>query len=600
MRRVALWIGIGMVNLDSASAEVVPLASGGRPMCVVVSQDGMSPPERHAAEELIQTLKQIIGSPPAYAAPERISENVIPIYVGNGTATARAFPDVSWKQLGPEEIVIRVEPQRILLTGGRPRGTLYAVSRFLQEFCRVRWWTPWASQIPHDPNLWVPVKQIRYNPVFEYREPFWYVAFDPQWAVRNCVNGQSARIPDEWGGCIRYKGFVHTFYRLVPPDPWFKRHPEWFSMINGKRTAGRAQLCLTNPELRDFVTERVRQWLKESPEANIVSISQNDWYGPCECPKCKALDEREGSHAGSLLDFVNDIASRLEKGFPHVAFDTLAYQYTRKPPRTIRPRHNVIVRLCSIECSFRQPLDDPMNRDFAQDLAGWSKICNRLYIWDYTTDFRNYLQPHPNWYVLGPNIRLFARSHVKGVFEQGAYQSYGAEFAELRAWVLAQLLWDPSQDDRALIQEFLHGYYGPAAPWIEQYMDLMWRASEGYKMRCFAPVNAPYLNFKTLAKAEELWHQAEQAVAENEELLARVRFGRIWLGSVWLARWDELRKECRNLGAHWPLPESRAEYARQWLRWTQGDPKRPWTHITRVREWGGNATPEKFVEPFLK
>ncbi len=47
-------------------------------------------------------------------------------------------------------------------------------------------------------------------------------------------------------------------------------------------------------------------------------------------------------------------------------------------------------------------------------------------------------------------------------FEQGAYQSFGSEMSELRAWVLAQLLWNPViKDDKRLIREFLEGYYGP-------------------------------------------------------------------------------------------------------------------------------------------
>ena len=73
---------------------------------------------------------------------------------------------------------------------------------------------------------------------------------------------------------------------------------------------------------------------------------------------------------------------------------------------------------------------------------------NRIYIWDYVTNFAHYVQPHPNLRVLGPNIKFFADNNVKGIFEQGAFQSGGAEMAELRAWVIAQMLWNPQQDGR--------------------------------------------------------------------------------------------------------------------------------------------------------
>jgi hypothetical protein len=456
----------------------------------------------------------------------------------------------------------------------------------------VRWWTPWATHIPKQAMLKIPSLDVRCRPVFEARDPFWYPAFDARWAVRNFSNSQSANIPDELGGCIRYKGFVHTFYSLVPPAEHFEKHPEWFSLRNGQRTHEHAQLCLANPGLRDFVVERVKQWLRESPEARIVSVSQNDWHGWCECDACRALDDAEGSHAGSMITFVNYVAEKIEKDFPNVAVDTLAYQYTRRPPRTLRPRPNVIVRLCSIECNFREPLGAPANAKFADDIRGWARMCDRLYIWDYTTDFAHYVQPHPNWFTLGPNVRFFAANHVKGVFEQGAYQGHGSEFAELRAWVLAQLLWNPAQDDRALINEFLEGYYGPAAPPIRAYLELLHTNSAGWNLTCYSPPNAKFLNFTTLAAAEKLWAEAERVA--TPEVLPRVKLARLWPRYVWLSQWDRLRKECSDAGAPWPLGDSRQAEAETWLKFAQGQPGLPWTRIKLVNEPG--LTPEQFVE----
>ncbi|MCP5520037.1 MAG: DUF4838 domain-containing protein [Verrucomicrobiales bacterium] len=589
--------------LALATTFAMPLQAGpvlihaGQPATVIVRQIGLSAPEESALQELAATLGEIAGQPiPVVDVGVQTPPNAI--IVGNGPAARAAFPDVPYDDLGLEEIVVCSRDGRLLLAGGRPRGTVYAVSHFLQRYCGVRWWTSWASEVPRRQELVLPDLEVRYAPPFESRDPFWYPAYDTRWAVRNFSNSQSAHIPAEWGGCIRYKGFVHTFYPLVPPQEHFADHPEWYSLINGERTVDRAQLCLTNPGLRAFVVERVKQWLRESPEARIVSVSQNDWYRPCECDACKALDDREGSHAGSMLDFVNFVAEQIESEFPLVAVDTLAYQYTRKPPRTIRPRPNVIIRLCSIECNFREPLEAPVNAAFADDIRGWAEICDRLYIWDYTTDFAHYLQPHPNWFVLGPNVRFFAANHVRGLFEQGAYQSYGSEFTELRAWVLAQLLWDPTQDDRALIDEFLTGYYGKAAPFIREYMAVMHEASAGWKLSCFSKTDTPFFNFGVLAQSEALWRKAEAAVADQPEVAERVHSGRIWLGYVWLSLWDKLRDQCHEANGSWPLPESKAEFGAQWLRWTEGDPAKPWTRITLVRE-SGVTNPAKWLETVL-
>jgi hypothetical protein len=299
-----------------------------------------------------------------------------------------------------------------------------------------------------------------------------------------------------------------------------------------------------------------------------------------------------------MLDFVNYVAEKIEPEFPNVAVDTLAYQYTRKPPKTVQARKNVIVRLCSIECNFREPLDSPSNTAFASDIRGWEEHAGRLYIWDYVTDFGHYLQPFPDWYTLGPNLRFFAAHHVRGVFEEGAYGSFGAEMAEMRAWVLAQLMWNPQQDDRALIKEFMEGYYGAASQPLEQYMKLMEEASKGVNVTCFMRTDTPFLHFKPLAQVEALWQQAEQAVANDEELLARVRQGHLAVQTVWLARWDPLREECAQSGGVWPFSVSREEFAKQWLQRTEGVPDKPWSKVTAVRESG--QTPMDYVSQLLK
>ncbi len=585
-----------LISAGTTRAELW-LAKTGHAKCVIVVDPAAAAPERNAAHELASTLQQITGA--SFEIRTNTKAPAHAILVGPGEAARGVFPGVPWDALGAEELVIRTKGDRLLLAGGRPRGTLYAVSRFLQQPCGVRWWTPWASRVPSQSTLRVGDLDLRERPAFEYREPYWYPAFDVHWSARNRCNGQSSRLSPEFGGCIRYKGFVHTFYPLVPPEKHFAEHPEWFSLIKGKRTTDRAQLCLTNPKLREFMVERVQQWLRESPDAGIISVSQNDWHGACECADCQALDDAEGTHAATLLAFVNHVAEKIEPEFPHVAVDTLAYQYTRRPPKTLRPRRNVIVRLCSIECNFREPLDHPSNAAFADDLRGWSKLCPRLYIWDYTTDFAHYAQPHPNWFELGPNLRFFQEHNVRGVFEQGAYQSQGAEMAELRAWVLAQLLWNPHQDDRALINEFLEGYYGSeAAPHLRRYLDLMHDASRGHHLTCNSPTDAPHLRFKPLAAAEILWQQAEAAAADRPEFPERLRLGHLALRYVWLSRWTQLRKERDALGTPWPLPESRKQVADDWMAVANGVAGKPWTKLTLLNE--GGLTPQKWIGRFAQ
>ena len=563
------------------------LANRAKARVVIIRQAGSSAPEQTAARELAEHLERItrakfsIHEAGSSEVPERA------IIIGPGLAASTLFPEINFTELGSEEFVMRTKGQHLLLAGGRQRGTLYAVYHFLQEQCGVRWWTPWAVNIPHRTTLRIPELNARQIPAFEYREPFWYQGFDPLWKVRNGANGEHHRIPAELGGCITYKGFCHTFYPLVPPAKHFAEHPEWYSLIAGKRTHERAQLCLSNPELRDFVVGRVKEWLREAPDAGIISVTQNDWHGACECGNCRAIDDAEGSASGSMITFVNYIAEKIEPEFPNVAVDTFAYQYTRKPPKTIKPRPNVIVRLCSIECNFREPLDHPSNAAFRADLEGWSKICQRLYIWDYTTDFRNYVLPHPNWFTLGANVQLFRKFGVRGVFEQGAYQGFGGEMSELRVWLLAQLLWNPQQDDRALIQEFLEGYYSKAAAKpIGRYLDLMHVASEGFYLGCFTKPNPPHLEFKVLNEAERLWQQAEKTATKNPELLARVRLSHLPVRHAFLRDWQRLRQNCWEQNGKWLLPKSRKTVADEFAVTCGGVADKKWTQVNPLNEHG--------------
>ncbi|HOW64347.1 MAG TPA: DUF4838 domain-containing protein [Candidatus Paceibacterota bacterium] len=596
-RIMTCWLALALGPAVTVQAGLT-LASRGRTTYVIVQPTGVTPAETRAARDLADTLKQMTRAEfKIETAGESVPDHAI--LVGQGPESRAMFPEVNWERLGEEEIVVRTKGARLLLAGGRPRGTGYAVSWFLQQQCGVRWWTPWASSVPEKSVLRIPDLEYAYQPVFESRDPFWFTAFNREWAIRNFSNSQSAGLTEADGGSIRYKGFVHTFYSLVPPAEHFDRHPEWFSLLKGKRTHDHAQLCLSNPQLRDFVVERVRQWLRESPEARIVSVSQNDWYGTCECPECKKIDEAEGGPSGSMLAFVNYVAEKIAPDFPQVAVDTLAYQYTRRAPKTLRPLPNVIIRLCSIECNFAQPLEHPSNQDFARDIRDWSRVCQRLYIWDYTTDFAHYVQPHPNWFVLGPNVRFFRDHHVKGLFEQGAYQSHGSEMAELRAWVLARLLWNPGQDDRSLITEFLKGYYGPkASPFIAQYLDLMARKAANHKLTCFSSPEAPFLDFATLSEAERLWNKAEAAVKNEADLLWRIRQARLAPHYAWLKRWDVLQKECQAQRASWPFSVSRRELADAWLATATGPGPRGWSRMTHINESG--LKPEDFVARIRK
>lgn len=534
-----MWVAVLSLGVFPVQGEVVELVREGMVRHrIVVAADAIAS-ERHAAAELARFLQEVTGGDFPVVAEAEAGDGPC-IWVGLGEGARRLLPGGEPGSLGGEEYVMETHPPHLVLAGGRPRGTLYAVYAFLEDVVGCRWYAPAVQRIPKRPDLAVGPLAVRSKPAFEYREPFAFCSYDGDWSARNRCNGHASRLEARHGGKISYQGFVHTFFSLVPPEKFFVAHPEYYAEIGGKRTAEHSQLCLTAPGFVDEVVANVMAMLKDAPEGAIISVSQNDWHGWCTCAACEAATREEGSVSGPLIRFVNQVAERVGKVRPDVAIDTLAYQQSRKPPLHVRPLPNVIVRLCSIECSFARPLTSEANRAFAEDIRGWSRICQRLYVWDYVTNFAHYVQPHPNLRVLQPNLAFFAMHGVKGVFEQGGYQSPGGEFQELRSWVLAKLLWDPQADAQRLIDEFLTGYYGSAGPFIRRYIDQMHDAveREGDFLNCYSPVTAAFLNPVTVGEADRLWEAAEQAAVAvgDEGLLQRVRVGRLPVQYVMMRR----------------------------------------------------------------
>lgn len=573
-----------LLLIASAATAEMQLATGGETAYAVVVDPEATVAEKHAADELSSFLGQVTGA--TFEVVESATMIRRPcLYVGPGAASREVAPDLPYDALAPDGIVIETVGSNLVLAGDRPRGTLYAVYSFLEDTVGCRWWTSEASFIPENPDLTIPDQHVQYIPPLEYREVFWWDAFDGDWAARNKSNGNRPRLEDKHGGKISYVGFVHTFNRLIS-NAEFAEHPEWFSERNGTRIGGpdvRTQLCTTNPEVLNLIEARVRESLGDDPGQIIASVSQNDWDNHCLCADCLALEQQDGSPAGPLLRFVNDVAERIAPDYPDVAVDTLAYQYTRKPPQNVTPLPNVIVRLCSIECSFLQPLSGEANASFGDDLRGWNEIADRLYVWDYTTNFGHYILPHPNLRVLAPNVRFFVEHGVKGLFEQGAYQSPGGEFAELRAWMLAKLLWDPSRETEALIDEFVSGYYGDAAPFIREYITRLHDEAEatGHYMRIWGNLSAPYLTLDLMAEAESLFDRAEAAVADDPEMLNRVQVARLPIRYVWTMRWHEFLAAARMEGIEWPGPDDFKTNAETFLDVARAN------EVTKISEGNG-------------
>lgn len=539
MRFPAVLVCALLLPSISPGGTTTLAAKGKSPYRIVLPADPI-PSERYAAEELQRYLEKITGAH-IPIAPDSSPLASHEILLGNNTHLANSRVPVDFTGLGADGFVLRTDRARLIIAGGRPRGTLNGVYTFLEERLGVRWFTTDLEIVPRTNRLVVPALNETRVPALEYREVFWTEMMrNGDFAARHRLNGPNCHLTEKHGGpAVVYFPFVHSMDSLVPPD-LYTNHPEYFPLIKGKRVNGYVQRCLTNPDVLKMSIARVRQWIKEHPDATIISVSQNDTGKWCQCDECKAFDDQEGTPAASLIRFVNAIASDIEQDYPNIRIDTLAYQYTRKRPKTLRPHRNVIIRLCSIECCFAHPLascDSEENRRFRDDIIDWEPVAPKLYIWDYTPNFGHYQQPFPNFDALQPNVQFFVQHGVKGLFEQGNYSAGGyGELGPLRSYLLAKLLWNPDTDLKTHTEEFLAAYYGGVAGQMRQYLELLEAQVRGGKAHAhiFDSSKVAYLNDEFLSNADNLLNRAEQA-ANDETVRLRVQTARLPIWYVQLA-----------------------------------------------------------------
>ena len=429
----------------------------------------------------------------------------------------------------PEGFCIRGQGQHITITGKTSRGVLYGVYRFLEIFCNFRCFTKDVETIDRFDVLKIELDEIQEAPAFDFREAYFRNAFEGDFCAKSHFNSSLADLSKARGGRMKWFNFHHSFIDLVNPEIYFEEHPEYFSLVDGQRMA-LSQLCLTNPEVAEVAENTLRSWIENNPECTVFSVAQNDNYRCCECPACQALTEKEGSPAGPVIHFVNKLADAIRDDYPYVLLHTFAYKHTVPAPKQVVARDNVIVRLCSFTCHYNKPFEvlaqeQPDSEDavFVNALRDWKSHANQIYIWDYASDFVNYLLPFFHFHTMAENIRYFKREGVRGVLEQGNFAyGGGAAMDDLKSYIIGRLLWNPDTDIDPEMTRFIKAVFGePAAEYMAAYIRLMENAPREIGLHIKQYPNAPWITDELVAESDELFQKA-MAVSDGV-YLQRIR-----------------------------------------------------------------------------
>ncbi len=527
------------------------IAKNGKSNYVIVRPENSSLSQIYASKELQKFVKQMTG------AELQIQTDSSPlpakaILLGNGRYTSKILgQNVSVKKLGTDGFRICTSSPYLLVIGSKQRGTLYGVYELLEKYGGCRWYSSKFSVIPEISTWTIPKIDNTQVPAIQSRDLYYYDPMNNQdYSARIRNNGHGSRLDQRHGSSLYYakRWMCHTFYHYLPPEKYFSEHPEYFSEWHGKRRQQQGSLCLSNPDVVNLVAARAKEILQEDPDATFVDLSTSDGGTPCTCIKCRTFNKQEKTNAGTMIRFVNQVAERLAKDFPNIYIETLAYKPTSThiPPQSVKPHGNVIPRMCCSKCDFSKPLTQssyPENIAYVKNLEGWSRISDKLLIWDYVTNFRYYLGPHPNFNSLQANIKLFRDHNVYGILEQGNYNSPHGEFAELRTWILAKLMWNPDQDINKLYDDFFNGYYGAAAPFVRQYFDELQALAKPDKsiVTIVTDVKSPMFPNGFFKRSRQLFNKAEKAVANDPQRLYNVRMSSIPVYYALIRRWPEFK-----------------------------------------------------------
>jgi hypothetical protein len=343
--------------------------------------------------------------------PETEASNTSPaIYIGDTRFLKNN--GVRTEVFAADDFIMKRVGSSLVLAGGSPRGTFYAVTQYLEKYCGVRWFTMFGEEyVPkRTVGLRIPNINSYIKPSFLDRDLMfprytfwgWYKQFESlgKALAVNRINGGagpmhiwSGVLPDSLGGYIWRNTVAHNIMDIIPPGQYFEKHPEYYALVNGKRTP--ASLCRSNPEMREVyfrnLTETISKSVPKSNDAIIFHISDPDGpVVPCECAACKALDDKlyGSSKTGQMVDFVNYLAEHGRGVWPsNVKLETLAYSGFEAPPPVGRVDDNVIIRFGPILKFHWDRLDSPFNRRDLKNLQGWLKLASDVRIWDYPQQY---------------------------------------------------------------------------------------------------------------------------------------------------------------------------------------------------------------------
>jgi hypothetical protein len=474
--------------------------------------------------------------------------------------------------LPPEGLVIKSAGTNRLVLAGRDdslaqgeyqQGTAFAVSEFLETQLGVRWLWPGLLGTVLPPRTNITVGPLAMMDAPRQRQRI----------VRDAL--VSPRLTDTQKRLVMDAALLRDMQR--ESRAWLRRQrtgrgvvwnygpafTEWWDdyhephlmyfakQLNGSRQWSpllgdfdRAKICVSNPDVLEQWIDIAKDWFERNPGHLSVSASPNEngLSGHCLCDACEALDATNGppvqlisvSPSGqrvlfdhpALTDryvhFYNLAAERLARVAPGKMVGGSAYGAWFTPPVREKVQSNILIAVMA----FNHLADSEVGAS-RRAWEGWSAQTTNLILRPNLHHFgHGFPLNYAHW--LGQMLRHCADTGMQGSNWDTLQHHWAAQ--GLNYYVLAKLLWNPEADVDAIIDDYCRSGFGPAAPAIRRYFDLL--ESQTIRVRSALPnaqavfsTNAVtlYGDDITIALVRQL-NLARTLVEEDSTIRARIDF----------------------------------------------------------------------------
>ena len=511
LNRIRLVLLMIVVSVFSYAAPLL-LCESGKTEYTIVTAAEPSAIDTFALKELCHFLKETTGAEFPVVAEEKAPATKR-IFFGMGDAAQKALPSDHnlMERLADEESVIQCEGDDLFFYGRGRYGNLWAVYEFLEnrlgcQFLDVHGF----AYIPKHSRLEVPRALHSAKYAFKIRSLMTYIYPDKEQAslflYRNRQNFDLAsttpgveNVYEQFIPQHAIEMFIPTYkyenrlFKFIHPPEWlrdksyFESNPEFFTMdTNGKRVPD-VHRCFSNPALKSELTKNLMRYYNERKAEEkfagkqlIVQVSLNDKaYNICNCPDCKALQEKYKSPGAPVLLYEIELAEQ----FPDVTFMGMAYQraLTQIPlelQRKLPP--NLVIVFAPINANFSHPWNGtPINYYSLDDLRKWCAQTSRIWCWyypnTYIRDGKFMPSPNVNLDRVAADIRTLHSLGAEGTFfeqDSGGVTEF-TNFYALQNYLMLKLFQHPDGDVDTISRHFISLYYGKAAPFVERYYDAL-------------------------------------------------------------------------------------------------------------------------------